>query len=64
MQSIYDMLGSDTLEADKNARNRAKLVFGKLDTDGDKRLTEEEFIKGCLENDELKSLLTPTMVSD
>lgn len=64
VQSIYDMLGSDTLEADKNARNRAKLVFGKLDTDGDKRLTEEEFIKGCLENDELKSLLTPTMVSD
>ena len=64
VQSIYDMLGTDTLEADKNARTRAKLVFQKLDTDGDKRLTEEEFIKGCLENDELKSLLTPTMVSD
>ena len=64
VQSIYDMLGADTIESDDNAKIRAKLVFQKLDTDGDKTLSQEEFVKGCLNNEELKSLLTPTMVSD
>ena len=64
VQSIYDMLGAGSLESNDKARNRAEFVFQKLDADGDKKLTEEEFIKGCLENEELKSLLTPTMVSD
>ena len=64
VQSIYDMLGAGSLESKDKARNRAEFVFQKLDADGDKKLTEEEFIKGCLENEELKSLLTPTMVSD
>ena len=64
VQSIYDMLSSDTTKSDENAKKRAELVFQKLDADGDKKLIEEEFVKGCLENDELKSLLTPSMVSD
>ena len=64
VQSIYDMLGAVRLHSDDNVKEKAEAVFQKLDTDGDLALTEDEFVQGCLKNKELKTLLTPVMVSE
>ena len=62
VQSIYEMLGSGILKPTDTAKERAKKIFIKLDQDGDCRLTEEEFVTGLLENDDLRNLLTPVAV--
>ena len=62
VQSIYEMLGPGVLKTDDNAKERAEKVFQQLDTDGDCRLTEDEFVRGCIKNEELKVLLSPVMV--
>ena len=65
VQSVYEMLGEqDSLMPSDEAWERAKKIFIKLDTNGDCRLTEEEFVDGCLKNEDLKNLLTPCMVRD
>ena len=62
VESIYDMLGTDVLGTSDSANERAAKVFQKLDKDGDCRLTEDEFVQGFIQDDELKCLLTPVMV--
>ena len=64
VESIYEMLGSGILKPTDTAKERAKRVFIKLDQDGDCRLTEEEFVSGCLVNDDLRNLLTPVAVRE
>ena len=41
------------------ATERAEFIFSLLDTNGDGEISEEEFIKGCLEDQELVTLLQP-----
>ena len=38
--------------------SRAKKIFSQMDVNGDGQLTEEEFVKGCLQDDELSKILT------
>ena len=64
VQSIYAMLGPFISQSDNDAKEKAKVVFQYLDTDGDLVLSEDEFVQGCMKNKELKSLLAPVMVSD
>ena len=40
------------------ATEHAKAVFSSLDIDGDGELTEDEFVKGCLEDLELVDTLS------
>lgn len=40
------------------ARERARKIFERLDMNKDERLTSEEFIKGCLSDDEVLHMLT------
>ena len=63
VKSIYAMLGPFIPQSDNDAEEKAKVVFQKLDTDGDLVLSEDEFVQGCMKNKELKSLLAPVMVS-
>ena len=64
VKSIYAMLGPRTTESDSSAVQKAKTVFRSLDTDGNSVLSENEFVNGCLRNEEFKSLLTPIMISN
>lgn len=35
------------------------MIIDKFDLDGDRKLSKSEFISGCLNNSELRKLLTP-----
>ena len=55
--TLYEMEG---LNKD-SAQERAEKIFEQLDIDGDGELTEEEFIRGCLIDDDLVDLIhSPT----
>lgn len=50
VQAIYDMLGnSSSSRPPDTAEERAKSIFARMDENGDGKLTEEEFLKGCLQ---------------
>lgn len=59
-QAIYDMLGacSASMPSD-SAGDRAKNIFAKMDENNDGQLTQEEFLKGCLQDEELSKMLAP-----
>ncbi|KOB77443.1 Uncharacterized protein OBRU01_04066, partial [Operophtera brumata] len=58
--AIYDMLGacSSNRPAD-SAEERAKNIFAKMDENNDGQLTQDEFLKGCLQDEELSKMLAP-----
>ncbi|KAK2579120.1 hypothetical protein KPH14_001291 [Odynerus spinipes] len=60
VQAIYDMLGacSSNRPAD-SAEERTKNIFAKMDENHDGQLTQEEFLKGCLQDEELSKMLAP-----
>eukprot|EP00091_Calanus_sinicus_P008298 TRINITY_DN2030_c0_g1_i5.p1 TRINITY_DN2030_c0_g1~~TRINITY_DN2030_c0_g1_i5.p1 ORF type:complete len:138 (-),score=20.02 TRINITY_DN2030_c0_g1_i5:503-916(-) len=53
VQAIYDMLGAGAVKPTDTAEERAKNIFNRMDENNDGSLTEEEFLKGCLQDDEL-----------
>ncbi|XP_038117307.1 uncharacterized protein LOC119769347 [Culex quinquefasciatus] len=59
-RAIYDMLGacSSNKPAD-SAEERAKNIFAKMDENNDGQLTQDEFLKGCLQDEELSKMLAP-----
>lgn len=58
VQAIYNMLGSAvTSRSPDTAEERALKIFKKMDANGDGALTQEEFLSGCLEDEELSKIL-------
>jgi len=51
--TLYQMEGV----AKESAADRAQSIFSTLDFDGDGSLTEDEFIKGCMQDDDLIATL-------
>ena len=51
--TIYSLEGFNKSEATE----RVELIFNLLDTDGDGEISLTEFIKGCLEDKEILSVL-------
>lgn len=52
------MLGSKvTCRSPDTAEERAKKIFTKMDLNGDGCLTEEEFLTGCLNDEDLSRIL-------
>ena len=43
----------------ETASERARSIFEKMDIDSDGRVTREEFMRSCLEDDNMMNLLTP-----
>ena len=62
VEAIYGMLYQDATEPTTSARKKAMKIFRRMDENQDGHLTEEEFLRGCLEDDELSKLLAPNMV--
>lgn len=58
VQAIYKMLGSKvTGRSPDTAEDRAKKIFTKMDLNGDGCLTEDEFLTGCLNDEDLSKIL-------
>ena len=62
VQAIYGMLHKDAAEPLSVADERARKIFLRMDVNKDGLLTEEEFVRGCLEDDELSKMLAPNVV--
>jgi len=62
VQAIYDMLGAGATKPTDSAEERAKNIFSRMDENGDGHLTEDEFLRGCLQDDELSKMLAPNVV--
>ena len=56
------MLRKDATEPMSDADERARKIFRRMDVNRDGLLTEEEFLRGCLEDDELSMLLAPNVI--
>ncbi|XP_023336451.1 neuronal calcium sensor 2 isoform X2 [Eurytemora carolleeae] len=63
VQAIYDMLGAGAVKPTDTAEERAKNIFNRMDENNDGHLTEEEFLKGCLQDDELSKMLAPNVTT-
>ena len=63
VEAIYGMWCEDSTEQTKiSAKERAMKIFRRMDENEDGHLTEEEFLQGCLEDDELSKLLAQGIV--
>ena len=64
IESLFEMLDDGTLKhlpeynRKTYAKERAKVIFAKLDANHDLQLTKDEFVSGCLQDDDLARLLT------
>jgi len=59
MDAIFDLLGED--KRGPNApESKVDQIFAKMDINGDGKLSKEEFISGCLQDDYLRRLLAPS----
>jgi len=60
---LYDVSDSSNLSLMKDEnlpKNIAKEIIKKFDKDGNKCLTQNEFIDGCLEYAQVRSLIVPS----
>ena len=53
--TVYGLEGTSKVKATE----RVEFIFNLLNTNGDEEISEEEFIRGCLEDQELVKLLHP-----
>jgi len=58
-KAIYDLLGEENRKGENSPSKRVEKIMNKLDLNGDRSLTKDEFINGCLQDDFLKNLLAP-----
>ena len=57
-EAIYDIIGTKLINTTiVTPDTRAKNIFKKIDLDGDGFVTKDEFMKGCLQDDELLNIL-------
>ena len=59
VQAIYGMMGEGSADPAYWAKVRTAIIFRRMDENRDGYLTEEEFIQGCLQDDELSKMLVP-----
>jgi len=58
ISAIYDRSGVKDRHGEKNPHNRAKAIIQKLDVSGDKKLSREEFVNGCKNDEIIQKFLT------
>jgi Ca2+-binding EF-hand superfamily protein len=61
MQRVYSKLGANNAKPTKTAEEQASDIFAQIDEDGDGTVTEEEFLAGCLENENLYRMMVPNI---
>ena len=60
VQAIYAMFSAGATNTTGSAEERGN-VFSRMDENGDGHLTEEEFLRGCLQDEELVKMLAPNV---
>jgi Ca2+-binding EF-hand superfamily protein len=58
-KAIFDLLGEDR-KGSNAPELKVDQIFLKMDANGDGKLSKDEFITGCLQDDYLRRLLAPT----
>ena len=59
--TLYEMEGiSGVTNNNGPGVRKARKVFAKLDANGDGELTMDEFVQGCMEDEELLEMLAPS----
>jgi Ca2+-binding EF-hand superfamily protein len=58
-KAIFDLLGEERKGAN-SPELKVDQIFSKMDVNGDGKLSKEEFINGCLQDDYLRRLLAPS----
>ncbi|CAF0921322.1 unnamed protein product [Rotaria sp. Silwood1] len=56
---IYEVNGKRKLKQDLEPPDIARMIIDKFDIDGDQKLSRQEFIDGCLNDSQVRKLLTP-----
>jgi hypothetical protein len=56
---IYEVNGKRNIKDEMTPQDKARMIIDKLDIDGDRKLSRQEFITGCLNDSELRKLFTP-----
>ena len=61
VRAIYDVIEAGKMKPIDSPEERARTIFKRMDTNNDCHVTEEEFVTGCLQDEELKKMLAPTV---
>ena len=63
VKSIYNMMGPNQVAMDKyeSPEARAEGIFKRMDVNHDGKVTRQEFVRCCLEDQKLIELLTPNV---
>lgn len=59
LQAIYDLLGEEKKGAN-SPEIKVDQIFSKMDVNSDQKLSKDEFVTGCLQDDYLRKLLAPS----
>ena len=62
VQAIYGMMGEGSADPAYWAKVRTVIIFRRMDENGDGYLTEEEFIQGCMQDDDLSKMLVQNVM--
>ena len=57
MQSLFQMYGENV--TDSNTKQLVDKIMKKFDKDNNGLLSEQEFIEGCLNDDEMRAFFAP-----
>jgi Ca2+-binding EF-hand superfamily protein len=58
-KAIYDLLGEEKKGAN-SPDAKVDQIFSKMDVNSDQKLSKDEFVTGCLQDDYLRKLLAPS----
>jgi Ca2+-binding EF-hand superfamily protein len=58
-KAIFDLLGEER-KGTNSPEAKVDQIFLKMDANGDGKLSKEEFVSGCLQDDYLRRLLAPS----
>ncbi|CAF1234314.1 unnamed protein product [Adineta ricciae] len=59
ISAMYDRARIKDRQGDKNPHAIAKNIIGKLDVSGDRKISKDEFVKGCKTDETIRKLLAP-----
>ena len=57
--AIYELMGAKRFKPQDTPEERTKIIFSQMDKNTDGYLSEEEFLQGCLKDNEVPNLLSP-----
>ncbi|CAF3296624.1 unnamed protein product [Rotaria socialis] len=61
ISAMYDLIGETNRKGDRDPKYLAADIMKKLDVNGDRRLSKEEFITGCKKDPHIRRILAPSM---